>query len=631
MAKQFRKLSRSSTTSEIFCIGTHYACESAEQGGQSKIETLADYAVFHLGKYGHSLYQDKVFLGSGRIDVFHFLDDIARVKTNAIIVVDDLAKLIVGSDFTSLYEQQRIRLNVLNTKDACQAWDTRENLCQALFIMNPTTRLALIKIGREQRQVRLMDIRNLGFKGMVDLSEFLQECGMRLYYDGARTQGETNGAADNAWQISVIAERWSAMNDRWRLGGLRSSLGSQSMAIFRKECNVNEIKPHEDIQAKNIERDALLPGRWECLGNGVVDNASYLLDVASMYPAIVSTTPLPCSLSRIVENPHIADSMFLDPQSDFIAQCRIKTPVNAFPYRRKGNVSYPAGTFTTWLSGAEFRYAYDNGFIEDVYCAAQYATSMTGKTYADFMLTVRKHYRDRGDKISERLAKLTTNTLWGKMLQEYGIWEIAPSIPAPFDWGSYKYTEDVAGNWHQCRAINGEVYKHTEILWSDNVFPAFTVCLIAAGRQLIWRYMMQAGLANVLYVGVDSLIVNEAGYRALANDVDNSGNAPGKLRLQANGDYCVIHSLGNYEIGKVRRIHGEPRRFDEQVQGFWRSSGSSFSPIATTAYDIPCVKTHKQKSNASSNAEHEGAGAFHRFPIPSVSENPRKPGELFSE
>lgn len=78
-----------------------------------------------------------------------------------------------------------------------------------------------------------------------------------------------------------------------------------------------------------------------------------------------------------------------------------------------------------------------------------------------------------------------------------------------------------------------------------------------------------AGLHNVLYCGIDSLIVTEAGKDNLRIVTSDNPEAYGFFRVAESGESCYIAGVGRYKIGGKVALSGIPVDDEFHYKGFW--------------------------------------------------------------
>src|SRR5262249_25560767 len=99
------------------------------------------------------------------------------------------------------------------------------------------------------------------------------------------------------------------------------------------------------------------------------------------------------------------------------------------------------------------------------------------------------------------------------------------------------------------RSIGWQVQKQMERTVRPQSFYAIAAFVTAAARARMDGLRTIAGKDNVYYQGVDSLIVNSAGYQQLCTAGEVCDNTLGKLRLQYRSNYGMIRGISDYQIG----------------------------------------------------------------------------------
>ena len=330
------------------------------------------------------------------------------------------------------------------------------------------------------------------------------------------------------------------------LGGYASTLAGQAMRSFRHRFMKHEILIDNNEEATRVSRQSYYGGRTECFRIGKFSNRLTLLDLNSMYPAVMFNNTYPTRLVQFKRG-HIRDRDHARWADKLVcARVTIDTSEPIYPLRTKSALLFPTGRFTTFLSSPELRHAQKHGHIVQYHETAVY-------DHAQIFTNKRIEAQHEGRTVDALLLKLMGNSLYGKTGQRGRFWE------------NIGWTDDLTckndetlhaqtGETFRTRQLGGLIQELTNKEESKDSFPAIASHVTSYARLLLWDMINTAGRDNVYYVDTDSLLVTDTGLYNLTNHLDQF--ALGKLKVEGTYNDCEIFGAKDYRFGTKERHKG---------------------------------------------------------------------------
>lgn len=358
-------------------------------------------------------------------------------------------------------------------------------------------------------------------------------------------------------------QRVRAMQQQWtdwfqflkqhNLGGFSPTAASQAFRTFRHKFMHHEIFIDTNEKALALARAAYSGGRTECFYIGSMTGEYFLLDVNSMYAAVMAHMKVPTRLVGYTENANDCDLANWSKRFVVIADCRVRVDMPLFPLRDKGKLTFPVGEFWTTLAGDEVQWAVDGGHLRGVRKAACYAHAPAFRDYSLAFWNQRLEYRKLGDQANADRCKLMLASFYGKWGQQGGRWEKVQDAPDASlrVWCEVDVETGDVIDWRQFGGIIQRRFTESETYESH---PAIAACVTANARMVLWAYIATAGLENVFYVDTDSLIVNQGGLDRLREHI--SPGELGGLRLEGQYSNVKIRAPKDYRLDNRSRTKG---------------------------------------------------------------------------
>ena len=287
------------------------------------------------------------------------------------------------------------------------------------------------------------------------------------------------------------------------------SKAALSKQWFRSRCSfplVHDIDPRASAAAHN----AYYGGRFETMVAGTMDRCS-LIDICSAYPFAIASLPdlRRGEWRRVTDATGKADVAFY--------LCNIDIPpfrqIAPFPFRRRaGQIIYPTGSFTNWITGLEFEAYADTCKIEVVSGYEWVADEIV----FPFREAIHRLYHEKEitpkDDFRYSLTKIIMNSLYGSFYEKYK-------------------TE---------RGLTAGVLFN----------PVYAAYITAAARVQLWQKAAELG-PRVRAFATDSILLDGVYEGAI-------GSGLGEWSLDGRGKTTILKS-GIYEMAGKAKTRGMQR------------------------------------------------------------------------
>lgn len=364
------------------------------------------------------------------------------------------------------------------------------------------------------------------------------------------------------------------------LGGFAATIASQALRTFRHKFMSHEILIDTNTQALELARKAYVGARTECFFIGRTHGEYYLLDVNSMYAAVMRDMDVPIRLRGYTEHATINDLHCWFNPSVVIADVDIETDENCYPLHIGDKLVFPVGRFRTVLSGNEVWHAVSNGHVRAVHRCAIYEKAPAFKAFVEAMWSQRALAMSEGRMADEARYKLILASFYGKWGQGGGHWDKTEDADSAEikSWISIDYDSKDVTEYRQFGGIVQAKGKEAE---SADSHPAIAACITANARMMLHGLIMEAGSENVFYVDTDSLVVNNEGLEGLSAHI--IPQELGKLRLEGVYNDLQIHTSKDYVFdGRVRRKGIRTEAVDAGDGHFWQDQQRGLAAMIRT-------------------------------------------------
>lgn len=610
--KTFTKCKRMQPFTDVLIIGieTHRNLEGDYTS--SLIESITRYSIQHVvNRDGNYVRHGEIVEVEG-FDIFATILQYFSIGKNTLVICNNSIVFIGSSDFTLLLENDiyKIHRNEMSGKDIFD--DENMFVENHQFIVSAPPTIVSLTNNLNNNRLTIIDIANWGVK---NISEFFMQFDLEYTKEFPELAGclmDSNSCHTICISMYLIFKKYWHLCKREKLGGISLTYASQAMRAYRSSHYDNGIIKHDNEMAAYLEEKCYVGGRQEARYIGRYVGRCYLIDINSLYPSVGRCRAFPKKLIGV--STEVKRSTIREKYTDgcHFAHVKISTRECRYSVKRDGRTIYPDGRYEGYLCGNEFTEAVKLGHIEEIYAIASYETGNVLKSYSDAMLNSRSRYKRNGDKVSEHLIKYITNGLWGKFAEIGSRWIVDNRINAPYTYGGFRQLPTNTQEEVHYRVINGVASKLCRAFWVDNTFTAISAFMNAECRSLLWRYMQFAGLTNVLYCGIDALIVTEDGYNNLQPFISSNPHDYGKFKVSEKAEECYIAGNGVYRIGSKIAYTGVPRDDTYRYKGFWNVKADYHTLSSSTGTPLVRIAGYQKPSELRNNLgkEVEELGEF---------------------
>jgi len=518
-------------------------------------------------------------------------------RTTMIVAHNAIFDLTI-CEFWRLWENNLVTIDAPRSKKVRHSPDPDKSHSRGICVLeNPPTIIGFRHIATQSRFI-LVDSMNWF---PLKLAELGKQCGIDKLPMPNRL------ADDSAWfqycmrDVEILEKsitnyiQWVKTND---LGIFRYTAAAQAMSAFRHSRMEHVPCFHDESDVKKLERAAFYGGRTECFRIGEISENVHQLDITSLYPSVMRCNQYPIKLKRWeIRDEYLELAPILSPARS-VAEVELSTGNAVFPLRRGYHVCYAKGNFTTTLAGRDLLRAVKSGSIKSWRSWAEYKTAPLFDYYVNSLWKLRKQYRADGNKVYESYVKTLLNSLYGKFGQRSPKWESRPDIIPPEPFSRWTVNPSPFDDVQYYRSVGWHTQQMTGRGEHSKSFPAVCAFVTSYAREVMDRIRNIAGIGNVFYQGVDSVLVNDDGL----NNLDRHGLINpfklGYLRLQESAARCNIAGCGEYEIGDKITHSGRTSAAEHIQPGVWIDEQWSgvdalFDGASRKTVDIvPVVKTY---------------------------------------
>lgn len=359
------------------------------------------------------------------------------------------------------------------------------------------------------------------------------------------------------WESTAAGLAWSAF---------RKTMPAKSIVVDHRE-------PHTAM-----ERAAYYGGQAEAYYTGLVKEPVTMLDVRSLYPAMMQSQEFPIAYCGHEVLPNMRTVIARMRIHTCIASVIVRTEGSGYPKRIKANktikeggikislkgqvvfepdrLAFPVGEYHTYLAGPELQRAIDRDEIVQIKSIAWYRSGQPFTEFVDRWYAKRPLVVTPENIAQDMLAKTILNSLSGKFAQHKMRWVDMPLIRAQKSWGQWFVYDAEKKAVRKFRAIGGYVQELTDGGEGRDAVCAISAYITAYGREYMRSVREFCPPNSVYYQDTDSLMVNNEALAALDNRGLVGTGELGKLRIIGFYDKCHIYAVKDYEADGKAVISG---------------------------------------------------------------------------
>ncbi len=571
---RFTKLYNYGGYTDYVICGIETTLDRARKVGGYVAERIECYQLVHCRPIGNSLYSIGDMCHVDGNDIIGTILRFLPVGKNTCIVCNNSLVSLGSSDFTLLLDSKAIVIATGTISRGDIEWLGEGKVSTEQFVASaPPTIVGFIEKATGRR-FTLVDIANFGMRYIDDIWEKLSDKDKALIPSLEPGKDPYGDSVRSAALMARFMQEYFYICRTRKLGRVSNSYAGQAMNRFRQYDYQGQIVTHESKPAAELEAGCYQLGRGEARYHGHYKGKCYLVDYNALYPYLGCTKPFPTELLDYQESPSLGTVAEWCKDSIVLMQARIKTDEPIYRATDENRAVYPIGEFNAYLSADECTNAISKGHCLYIYRAGRYKSVFVLRDYSRYMLNVRSVLETQNNRLGCFIVKCITNGLWGKLGQLGNRWIICPDETSPIEYGGYIKLDRETREYTYYRVIDGVCSKLAYCHFSDNTFPAISATANAYSRSLIWETMTVAGIQNVLYVGIDSLLLTKTGLSALADTGRIRENVPGSMRIVQSAESCYVKCYGAYRIGSKIAYSGMARSNRHRTLNWWNQRNS---------------------------------------------------------
>jgi len=352
------------------------------------------------------------------------------------------------------------------------------------------------------------------------------------------------------------------------LGKFSLTRAAQSFAAYRHRFMETKISIHTDRDIVDLEQAAYIGGRCECFRFGIQEGGPFLsLDINSMYPYVMKMFQYPCRLINYRKDPPLNLVREILMKFACVADVHIETDVPVYAVKHEEKVSFPVGSFRTFLCTGGLQEAMNRGHLKKVYRMSVYKKSDLFTGYVDFFHNLRLESKQENNPVYVKMLKLFLNSLYGK----FGQWqpETIETEDITFDGYWRMETLDLlTGEMDIEYKLLNKVIRRIGKVPGKNSFIAVAAHVTEFARLLLWWILEDIGIDYVLYCDTDSVKIRAADLHRVRYPQHPS--KLGALKIDDRFEFFDIRGAKNYVTEKDRHIKGIPKKAEEISQFLYR-------------------------------------------------------------
>lgn len=341
------------------------------------------------------------------------------------------------------------------------------------------------------------------------------------------------------------------------LGPFRPTGSGQSYVAYRRRFMSHKLLVHDDMQRLDAERAAMHTGRCEAWQHGKLARGPYVeYDMHAAYATIARDCEVPIVANQEIRRPTLKGVIKAMETSSVLANVTITTDVPIAPARLNERTLWPVGTFRTWLWDPELTLALTYASKVEVHHVYRYTKAPALHKFSDYVLTGMGDQTVVYGRVPQRVLKYWSRCLVGRLGLRYRTWEKFGTNPDP-DLRLVTYIDVDEGTSTDLLCAGNDRFILTEMRESLESLPQIPSWVMSECRRRLWEAMLDNGLANIVYVDTDSLIVGAL----LGGHVPEWAPFGTRDLWGIKGRYrsMNIHGPRNYTADNARVIAGLPK------------------------------------------------------------------------
>ena len=548
----WRKMKRNHSNQvarHLVFVHTAATQEQATDGSQARVERFrAGYAIF--GRYSNNkLTRRKDLAFVEPANFWNVLHRSLSPRHTTWIFMHSAYRQLTNTDLWQQFENATLNLDAPRRKRDQEVDNKEHPFGFGYAVLSDPPFILGARHCQSRGRMIFVDSLNWFRTNLADLGE---ASGID-FFDRFDTGGDVADTVEHCRTGAVILENTFINLIRWieenECGVMKYTAPMQSMAAYRHNRMAYDILPHDIPEAKELERGSYFGGQTEVYRPGPISERVYQVDVNSLYPFVMLNGLFPVKMVswRVGKGDRMEN--IRGNLSASIARVEVEGVQHPYPVRHENKLSFVPGRDSYILAGPELVHLAEHATIKSYLDFTAYELAPIFTRFVNDFWALRQQYQREGNKLLDRFTKLILNSLYGKFAQRSPEW-----VPVLDAYSSDAFTQWVeinltTGERNEFRSIGYNVQKQVERGEKDSSFIAISSFITSYARQHMRSMRDIAGRGNVFYQGVDSLIVNRAGYNRLTMTGQIHPTELGRLKLDGAYDDGYLHGSNDYELG----------------------------------------------------------------------------------
>lgn len=376
------------------------------------------------------------------------------------------------------------------------------------------------------------------------------------------------------------------------LGNFQLTAPGLAFSCYRHRFMTQSIVPHDNKHVRDDEIAAYFGGEVSVFFRGKITQSQadlydtggerrrkyepeycgvvHHIDCNSLYPHVMKNNLYPAMYLGSLDHPSPREVE--DRLSDYcvVANVKVTTTGNTYPFRCGGKVWYPSGEYWTTLCTPELKIAFQQGDVAEVSHCHLYEAKDLFSSWVDFWYESKVLASVRGDNAAYEFAKLMLNSLSGKFAQKLRTWRLdSKSIPL-VEWGKWPRYLGSKKQWQVCRALGQLVQVQDMAGYADHAMVAISASITSAGRAYMKSIRDIIGEHSILYQDTDSLFVTTQALIELTGGGLIGDTEIGKFKLKESILEGGIYGRQDYEVEGRPVKAGLPKNAKPDGRRAWR-------------------------------------------------------------
>lgn len=415
---------------------------------------------------------------------------------------------------------------------------------------------SILMLSWKGRTINVCDVRNWGDESVQDIAESVK---VTLYPDPDDFSGDLERENYLTARVIAIRDWFGSLLISWnesKLGKFRMTASGLAWSAYKTNHLPRGVLVHNCAESLEMERQALAGGYTRVFRAGDVREKVYVYDVNSLYPSVMLNLQAPCEWRFWLESCTMDQMKRATEKHQVIAEVAVDQEDYPYPARANNERCWPIGRYYTTLCGDELLHAIEHDHIKRIWRVSVYSTFPMFKSWVQDMYGRRLDAAGKGLSHRERMFKLLLNSLCGRLGMRRQGWEWVDWQGWRPQWGTFPFQHPGETAPNTYRSIAGNVQVMTHEAETGESMPAIEAVINANARYRMYRDRKAIGEEHILYQGVDSLHLTEAGHHAMRQLCMDHKNILGAYKLVSVHDYACYRGPMDYSLDDVHTVCG---------------------------------------------------------------------------